>query len=75
MAECSHQHLVLLPGAKDRLQCSHCHLTILRDEIGDGYCPECYEREGVKRSDFVPVEGTEGAKARYRCEECHAIIG
>jgi hypothetical protein len=47
-------------------------LTIGAEELGDGYCPECHERSGKKLYEFEEVE-SEGV-ARYRCEECGAII-
>ena len=74
MSPCNHQKLTLLPGAKRRLQCRHCHLTILEDELGEGYCPECYETEGWKRYDFELIAPGESGEARYRCEECNTIV-
>ena len=74
MTECNHQTLVLLPDTRQKLQCRHCHLTIMADELGDGYCPECYEIDGWKRSDFESVVTSGTEKTRYRCEECHIII-
>ena len=74
MSQCPHKKLILLPGAKHRLQCHHCHLTILEDELTEGYCPECYETEGWKRYDFKPVASSEPEEARYRCEECNTIV-
>jgi hypothetical protein len=44
------------------------------EELGDGYCPECFERSGKRNYEFEELEtATEGA-ATYRCEECGAII-
>ena len=74
MEKCNHKNLVLLPGPQKRLRCRHCHLTISVDELGDGHCPECFERSGDRRYDFEPV-GAETVSTQYRCETCGAIIG
>ena len=74
MNRCSHSKLSLLPQETTRLRCRHCHLTIKPDDLEADYCPECFEREGVKRSDFEKVEAEENGAARYRCEQCGAII-
>jgi transposase-like protein len=43
------------------------------DDLGDGYCPECFDSTGVKRYDFELISS--GATVtRYRCEECGVII-
>jgi hypothetical protein len=47
-------------------------LTINAEELGDGYCPECFEISGKKQYEFDEME-SEGV-ARYRCEECGTII-
>jgi len=49
-------------------------LTIAAEELGDGYCPECFDSKGEKNFDFenAPIIG--GNLARYRCEKCGAII-
>jgi hypothetical protein len=73
MASCPHGTLELLPERKTTLRCRHCHLTISGEELGDGFCPECFERSGTKRYEFEHW-ATEGGGARYRCEECGAII-
>ena len=44
------------------------------DELGDGYCPECFDASGNKRYEFDELETVETGVARYRCEECGAII-
>jgi len=72
MDSCKHHHLVLLPHSTQRMRCRHCHLTIKADELEGDYCPECYERSGLRRHDFELIE-TE-MSTRYRCEACHAII-
>lgn len=74
MSSCTHSKLELLPEEKKRLRCLHCHLTIAADELGAGYCPECYELHGKKRYDFEKVEPEKKGITRYRCEDCGAII-
>ncbi len=73
MAACSHTALELLPARKPTLRCRHCHLTLDAAELGGGYCPECYDRSGARRYEFEEVKSADSA-ARYRCEECGAII-
>ena len=74
MASCPHGTLELLPERKTTLRCRHCHLTISGEELGDGFCPECFEASGTKRYEFEQLAATEGGGARYLCEECGAII-
>ena len=74
MTSCNHDKLILLPVKKNRLRCRHCHLTIEADELGDGYCPECFETNGKKHYDFKEVETGEKGITRYRCEDCGATI-
>ena len=74
MNSCKHRHLELLPEPGKRLRCRHCHLTISPDELTNGYCPECFETEGIKRYDFEEVASSEKKKVRYRCESCGLII-
>ena len=74
MTACRHHQLVLLPDTGNRLRCRHCHLTITSEELGDGYCPECYEIYGRKQYDFETVADGNPGITRYRCEECGAII-
>jgi hypothetical protein len=71
---CGHRKLVLLSTEADRLRCRRCHLTIKAGDLEGGYCPECFEREGIKIEDFETVPATENAPARYRCESCGAVI-
>jgi hypothetical protein len=73
MSSCKHGKLLLLK-AKSRKRCRHCRLTITADELGGGYCPECFETQGKKRYDFEDAieEGT--GNVGYRCEECGALI-
>jgi hypothetical protein len=49
-------------------------LTIAGEELGDGFCPECFETSGTKRYEFDQLPATAGGGARYRCEDCGAII-
>lgn len=74
MNECLHKNLVLIKESADKLRCQHCHLTIAAEELGDGYCPECYEETGRKRTDFEKVESNSQELTRYRCEDCGVII-
>ena len=74
MTACNHSTLELLPEPKKTLRCKHCHLTIAESELGDGYCPECFDAFGIKRSDFEEMANTKPAVVRYRCEECGAVI-
>lgn len=74
MNTCKHHHLELLPENKKRVRCLFCHLTIKADEVGDGFCPECFEAHGIKRYDFEEIEAQDSGMARYRCEDCGVII-
>jgi len=74
MTTCRHLNLVLLPGDKHKLRCKRCNLTISADELQGGYCPECFEVTGTKHCDFEEIESEDNEKARYRCEDCGAII-
>jgi hypothetical protein len=44
------------------------------DELGDSYCPECFEIDGKKRYEFEEMQRVERGVARYRCLECGIII-
>jgi len=74
MILCNHSKLTLLSEKKKRVRCRDCHLTIKADELGDGYCPECFEMHGKKQCNFEAVEATDEGKAIYRCEECGVTI-
>lgn len=74
MTSCRHVTLFLLPEKKDMLRCRKCHLTIKADEIGKGYCPECFERDGTKHYDLEELAAEKSVTARYRCEDCGAVI-
>lgn len=71
MDACRHRNLLLVTPPKDRIRCRHCHLTLKRDELKNGYCPECYAATGVKRFDFDEVAATPSDKVQYRCEDCN----
>ena len=74
MTSCNHTSLELLPERKTTLRCRHCHLTIAAEEVGDGFCPECFETSGSKRYEFEKIATVESGIARYRCEDCGALI-
>lgn len=44
------------------------------EDLGDSYCPECFDRLGTKHYEFESVSAADGKVVRYRCEECGAII-
>ena len=76
VTSCNHQNLVLLPAAAPRLRCRRCHLTLSAAELEGGPCPECLDATGRRNYDFEPVPGDgSGHAARYRCEDCGAMIG
>ena len=74
MDKCRHQNLVLVKPDKNKLRCTNCHLTINKDELDSDYCPECWERDRIKRRDFEEVEQKETDSGTYRCEECGVEI-
>ncbi len=74
MSSCKHQNLMLLKPAKSRLRCRHCHLTMTAEELGNGCCPECYDRWGKRHVDFEKLVPPENDTVRYRCEDCGAIV-
>jgi len=74
MSECTHQKLVLLAPQGKKVRCRYCHLTIDEADLVDGFCPECYEVHGVRRSDFEPIEAKSDNDTQYSCETCGAII-
>jgi predicted RNA-binding Zn-ribbon protein involved in translation (DUF1610 family) len=73
MNDCKHESLELLPERKSSVRCRHCHLTLSAEELGDGYCPECFDRDGTKNYQFETLD-SETKAVRYRCEDCGAII-
>ena len=74
MTSCKHSALELIPERKSTVRCKRCHLTMSADELGEGYCPECFEGTGTKQYDFESVTTPGNSGARYRCEECGVII-
>ena len=71
---CHHTKLELLPERKKTLRCRHCHLTMDGEDLGDACCPECFEVSGEKRYDFEEITTMGERSARYRCEDCGAIV-
>jgi rubrerythrin len=74
MTSCKHRKLVLLPEKKHKLRCKHCHLSIDTEELGDSYCPECFETKGRKLYDFQEIVSESKETIQYRCEECGILI-
>lgn len=74
MTSCDHQNLTLIPQQTQRVRCRHCHLTMKAQELGAGYCPECYEASGRRRYDIDDVEAAEGGATQYRCDGCGVVI-
>jgi hypothetical protein len=74
MTFCKHSTLELIPERKSTVRCKHCHLTLSAEDLGDSYCPECFDRLGAKHYEFESVSAADGKVVRYRCEECGAII-
>jgi rubrerythrin len=74
MASCNHSTLELLTERKTTLRCRYCHLTISGEELGDGFCPECFDASGSKRYEFERIVASAATGVRYRCEQCGIII-
>ncbi len=74
MPECRHKNLILLQESSDKLRCKVCHLTIAAEELGDTYCPECFEGSGQKHYEFEKLERRSSATSRYRCEDCGIVF-
>jgi hypothetical protein len=74
MSSCTHTTLELLPVRKSALRCHYCHLTLSRDELQNGFCPECFEVSGTRRYEFDEVKGPEEGLSRYRCADCGIVI-
>jgi transposase-like protein len=49
-------------------------LTLKADELGESYCPECFEEHGKKRYNFVEIAATDVRKPQFKCEECGIMI-
>jgi len=74
MTSCRHANLELLIERKTTMRCRRCHLTLAAEELGDGHCPECFDRNGSKNFDFEEIAHSARHGARYRCEECGIVI-
>lgn len=74
MSQCNHEQIVVITESAKRLRCRHCHLTIKEEDLTDGTCPECYETEGRRHTDFEEVFTNDAAEIRYRCEICNAWL-
>ncbi len=74
MTDCNHSKLTLIPEKKNRLRCRVCHLTIKADDLGDSYCPECFEIDKIKQYDFEELEAEQSGTIKYRCEQCGVMI-
>jgi len=74
MTPCRHQELVLVNKQGKKLRCHRCHLTIDEKELGEGYCPECLETQGVRHRDFEELEPEDDETILYRCEDCGILI-
>jgi hypothetical protein len=74
MSHCLHKSLALIKERSDKLRCKTCHLTITPEELGENYCPECFDASGVKRYDFEKLELAPSNVSQYRCEGCGVII-
>ena len=73
MVDCPHKTLVLVQREKRKLRCLHCHLTISPRELGQGFCPECYDR-GLRHQEFEELEDSDAEKVIYQCETCPLTI-
>ena len=74
MSECLHKNLVLIKEISNKLRCTRCHLTLTPEELGGGYCPECYESTGKKQTEFEELTFDHTNVSRYRCEDCGVVI-
>jgi hypothetical protein len=74
MTDCRHITLELLPQRKKTKRCRRCHLTIDAEELGAGYCPECFATSSRKQYEFDEVDSAQQSMARYRCADCGTII-
>ena len=74
MSRCPHRNILVIIESAQRIRCRHCHLTIKAEELADGYCPECYDNEGLKRYAFEIVGSHDDDRVHYRCEDCGAQL-
>ncbi len=74
MEPCKHTTLTLVQ-ADTKQRCRECHLVLSKEELGDSYCPECFEASDRRNYDFEEVDDGSEGKARYFCEDCGAEVG
>lgn len=74
MERCRHTTFVLA-RVETKKRCRTCHLVLSTDELGDSYCPECFEARGERCYDFEDVVDGAKEEARYFCESCGASVG
>ncbi len=74
MSDCPHKNLILIKEISNKLRCKICHLTITPEELGNSYCPECYDATGKKQYDFEKITLNHSNISQYRCEDCGIII-
>lgn len=73
MGGCRHGTLVLAPVEVKR-RCRECHLVLSAEELGESYCPECFEASGRRNYDFEEVVDGSKREAGYFCEDCGAAV-
>ena len=71
---CRHLTLVLVQSERKR-RCQQCQLVLSAAELGDSFCPECFEERGLRNYDFEEVAEDPKGKPRYFCEDCGVGIG
>ena len=74
MESCRHATLVLV-RAEVKRRCRHCQLVLSTEELGDSFCPECFEEQGQRNYDFENVKDAAKGKTLYFCEDCGAGVG
>ena len=74
MEFCRHTTLVLAP-VQPKLRCRTCHLSLSTEELGDSFCPECFEANGQRNYDFEDVEDESSGRPTYFCEDCGSQVG
>ena len=74
MESCRHTTLVLAKVEVKR-RCCKCHLSLSTEELGDSFCPECFESSGRRNYDFEDIEDASVGEPRYFCEDCGAAVG
>ena len=74
MRDCRHRNLIVLKKSLTRLRCCKCHLTLMKDELTDAYCPECFEATGKKYDDFEEIRLAGEEVGNFRCEDCGVML-